>query len=130
MIHRLDGRGKQGAQKEAQGGHQGLKAAEPHPAGQFRTQRSLLHGKSLTHGHGEGIHTQTHRQQNQFSDSHKKASVPEFRKPEVSLNRHRSCKETEPAFQVSSFQVEPGFPQYVDSAPGLPADYSLFWVKL
>ena len=76
MVHRLNGIGKERAQEEADGRHQRLKTAEPEAAGHAGLQRSLLHCQALADGNRKGIHTDTHSQQKQFSNSHKKTPVP------------------------------------------------------
>ena len=103
MIHRLNGNGKQGAKEKPDQRHQRLKAAEPDAAGQLRPEGRLPKRQALAHGHRKGIHAQTHSQQQQFSDSHKKTSVPIFQPAQKSTQR-------DPAgIQVSSFQAEPGY---------------------
>ena len=64
---------------------------QPDPQGKvIRLQRCLFHGKTLAYGYREGVHTQPHRQQEKFSDSHKKSSVP-------NTGQHRRREETVPA---------------------------------
>ena len=67
--------GKQGAQEEADQGHQRLKSAEPHAAQGACLPGAALHGQSLADGDGKGIHTQAQSQQQQFSNTHKKINL-------------------------------------------------------
>ena len=90
MVKGLNGVRKQRAKEKAGHGHQHLEAAEPESAGRFRLQRCLFHGKALAYGHCESVHAQSHRQQEQFSDSHKKSSV-------LNTCQHRRREETVPA---------------------------------
>ena len=90
MVERFNGFGKQRAKEKAGHGHQHLETAEPESAGRLRLQRCLFHGKTLAYGYREGVHTQPHRQQEQFSDSHKKSSV-------LNTSQHRRREETVPA---------------------------------
>ena len=110
MVERFNGFGKQRAKEKAGHGHQHLEAAEPESAGRLRLQRCLFHGKALAYGHCESVHAQSHRQQEQFSDSHKKSSV-------LNTSQHRETKRLCRPAKVSSFQAEPGPHQYVDSVP-------------
>ena len=61
VIHRLDGRGKQGSQKIAQGGHQRLKASEPRTHDEIVPPLQRLRGQALADRDGEGVHRQPHR---------------------------------------------------------------------
>ena len=79
VVERFNGFGKQRAKKKAGHGHQHLETAEPESAGRLRLQRCLFHGKTLAYGYREGVHTQPHRQQEQFSDSHKKILRTEYK---------------------------------------------------
>ena len=72
MVKLLDISGKLGTEKPANQRHQCLKSAKPNAAGDLGPDGGLFHSQSLAHGHCESVHTQTHCQQQEFTNSHSK----------------------------------------------------------
>ena len=70
VVILLDAIRKLGPQHPADEGHQRLKAAEVQAHRQGMTPFDLRHGQPLTNRHGEGIHGQSHTDQEQFDKSH------------------------------------------------------------
>ena len=77
--------------------HKTLKAAKPRTADQPAFQIRLFHSKALAHGHRKSIHTDANRQQQQFSNAHKKTSMQLWaRKHTKESRRHPKSRHFRP----------------------------------
>ena len=124
MVDGLNGLGKQGAQEKAQRGHQGLEAAEPQAAGHARLQRRFLHSQAFADGNRKGIHADTHCQQQQFSNTHKKQ--PPYQIRNLTSTEVKQRRDWAGLQKSRHFRLNRGFPSMSIQPRGFRADYSLF----